>query len=79
MILYICDKKKNCKDKDCELCGYTTDIKHAINFNKREESDFYVEQEKDIKAAVCAKTRKPQLIENLFFKMPCFIIISLSP
>lgn len=51
-ILYICDKKKNCKDKDCELCGYTTDIKHAINFNKREESDFYVEQEKNIKALI---------------------------
>ena len=54
-ILYICDKKKNCKNKSCEVCLYTSDIKHAINFNKVEatkEKVFYIEQEKDIKALI---------------------------
>lgn len=54
-ILYICDKKKNCKNKNCAWCGYTTDIKHAINFNKKEgikDKVFYIEQEKDIKVLI---------------------------
>lgn len=39
-ILYICDRKR-CNPCDNEKCVYTTDIEHAINFQKAKDGDYW--------------------------------------
>lgn len=39
-VLYICDRKR-CNPCDNELCGYTTDIDHAVNFQKDREGNYW--------------------------------------
>ena len=45
-IAYMCDQKActGCQDKNTE-CHYTTDIQHAVNFERVDGSDYYVEKE----------------------------------
>lgn len=50
-VLYICDGKA-CNGYCDSLCKYTTDISHADYFTYHEESDTYVETEKDHKISV---------------------------
>ena len=50
-IVYICDRDKHEECGDCSPgCNYTTDIKHAKNFEIFEAEDelIYFEKEKDV-------------------------------
>ena len=42
-IYYICDRKQ-CKECSKE-CKYTSDIKHAVNFKKKDSRNVYFEKE----------------------------------
>lgn len=47
VVLFLCDRRK-CGTCHPEVCKYTTDIRHAVNFAKAE--GFWLEREDDDKA-----------------------------
>ena len=43
-VLYVCDRLK-CENCSWPLCGHTRDITHAVNFEKDDVGDLYIEKE----------------------------------